>query len=65
MYFRNNDQLRLHWGRYICREYNAIHHGKDRVYRFSINWMSERAEPDNPRVMLPKQTIWNHMCYEK
>ena len=65
MLISKNDELRLHWGRYICREYNAKYFGSDRLYKFSIHWMNERANPDEPRVMNPKQTLWNHVCYDR
>jgi len=61
----NNDQLRLNWGRYICREFNARHFGKHQIYKFTIWWMSERAEPDKPRIPQAKQNLWNHVCYDK
>jgi len=61
----NNDQLRLNWGRYICREYNARHFGKERLYKFSIHWMNELANPDSKRILQPKQTLWNHVCFDK
>jgi len=63
-----NDQLRLHLGRYICREFNNRHFGDSRVWRFSMHWMSERVDPNRqelPRVQQDKQTLWNHVCYDK
>jgi len=64
----NNDQLRLYMGRYICREFNARHFGDSRVWKFSIHWMSERADADRqelPRIQQEKQTLWNHVCYDR
>jgi len=64
---RNNDQLRLNFGRYICREMNSRHHGGAMLHKFSIHWMSERVDPNTPnqRYSQPRQTLWNHLCYEK
>lgn len=62
------EELRLHFGRWLCREYNARHSGDDRVYKFAIHWMNERVDlqkQDGTRYPNPKQTLWNHMCYEK
>jgi len=61
----NNEQLRLNFGRYLCREFNARHSGGERLYKFSLYWMSERAEPNQPRSPLQKQNLWNHVCYDK
>jgi hypothetical protein len=62
------EDLRLNFGRWMCREYNSRHDGNDRVHKFSIHWMSERVDTqkqDGTRYPLPKQTLWNHMCYER
>jgi len=62
------EDLRLNFGRWLCREYNARHFGNDRLWKFAIHWMNERVDvqkQDGTRYPLPKQTLWNHMCYEK
>lgn len=77
------EELRLNFGRWLCREYNSRHDGDDRLYlfevclhrpfdflrhKFSIHWMNERVDvvkQDGTRYPLPRQTLWNHMCYEK
>jgi len=62
------EELRLNFGRWICREYNARHFDDDRVHKFAIHWMNERVDThkqDGTRYPLPRQTLWNHMCYEK
>lgn len=63
-----NDVLRLNFGRWICRNYNARHSGEDRLYTFQLNYMSESYDglkPFAPRVAQPKQLLWNHRCYDK
>eukprot|EP01116_Phalansterium_solitarium_P011134 TRINITY_DN2673_c0_g2_i1.p1 TRINITY_DN2673_c0_g2~~TRINITY_DN2673_c0_g2_i1.p1 ORF type:complete len:697 (+),score=177.83 TRINITY_DN2673_c0_g2_i1:115-2205(+) len=63
-----NNLLRLNYGRYICREYNARHWGGAMLYKFSIHFISDQVDakrPDQPRRKLPHQTLWNHLCYEK
>jgi len=65
---RSNSELRLSWGRWLCREYNSVHTGADRLYLFSIHFMSERVDTDKmdgTRYLLQKMTLWNHICYEK
>jgi len=64
----HKEDLRLNFGRWLCREYNSRHYGNDRLWKFSIHWMNERVDiqkQDGTRYPLPKQTLWNHMCYEK
>jgi len=62
-----NDLLRLNWGRYICREYNSRHIGKEALFKFLIHWVPEQVNPDKPkeREERTKQIIWNHICYER
>jgi len=62
-----NEQLRLNYGRYICREYNSRHFGTERLYQFSIHWIAERAEVEwgTRREPYSKQVLWNHICYDK
>jgi len=62
------EDLRLNFGRWLCREYNARHSGGERLYKYTIYWMNERVDlqkMDGTRYPGGKQTIWNHLCYEK
>jgi hypothetical protein len=62
------EELRLNFGRWLCREYNSRHTGDDRLWKFSIHWMNERIDvqkQDGTRYPLPRQTLWNHMCYDR
>lgn len=64
----HREDLRLNFGRWLCREYNARHEGDDRLYKFEIHWMNERVDvqkQDGTRYPLPRQTLWRHMCYER
>lgn len=62
------EELRLNFGRWLCREFNARNFDNDRVHKFSIHWMNERIDTqkqDGTRYPNPRQTLWNHLCYEK
>jgi len=64
----HREELRLHFGRWLCREFNARNFDNDRVHKFAIHWMNERIDTvkmDGTRYANPKQTLWNHLCYEK
>jgi len=62
------EEIRLYFGRWFCREFNARHQGKDRLHKYSIHFMFERLDMqkmDGSRFPPAKETIWNHLCYEK
>jgi len=64
----NNDVLRLHFGRWICREYNKRHSGAERLFKFEIWLMNERIDGvkmDGSRIFMGKYNMWNHQCYTK
>jgi len=62
------EDIRLYFGRWFCREYNMRHSGTQRLHKYSIHFMFERLDMeklDGSRFPAAKETIWNHMCYEK
>jgi len=64
----SHQTLRLEFGRWLCREYNKVNHGGAMLWKYSIHFMSEKVDTekmDGTRYILPKQTLWNHVCYEK
>jgi len=62
----SNQLLRLHFGRWICREYNKVHRGSEKLYKFSL-WLISENDPDMDlkRSEIGKQILWNHICYDK
>jgi len=56
-----NDQ-RVHFGRYICREWNARHTGPDRLETFQITYMLEETLPDYQPSTPEKVILWEHSC---
>jgi len=63
-----NEQIRLNFGRWVCREYNARHGGDERLLKFEMWLMNERldlAKMDGSRIFTGKRSLWNHMCYYK
>jgi len=62
------EDIRLYFGRWFCREYNARHSGTKRLWKYSIHFVFERldmAKMDGSRFPPARETIWNHLCYEK
>jgi len=62
------EEIRLYFGRWFCREYNARHFGSKKLHKYSIHFMYERLnfeKMDGSRYPPAKETIWNHICYEK
>jgi hypothetical protein len=52
----------LHFGRYICREWNARHAGDEQLVNFQIIYMQEQTQPDYQSSVPQKVVLWNHRC---
>jgi len=64
----SNEVLRLNFGRWLCREYNSVHHGDDRLWKFDMWLVGDRvdmAKMDGTRLPTGRSIIWSHMCYTK
>jgi len=62
------EEVRLQFGRWLCREYNKVHSDPERLHTFAVHWMSEQVETaklDGSRIPKAKVTLWNHICYDK
>jgi len=62
------EDLRLNFGRWLCREFNNRNFDDKRLYKYNIHWMNERVDTtkqDGTRYPGAKQTIWSHVCYDK
>ena len=53
----------MNWGKYICRQYNEDKEGPWRLKSFNIHIVQEVVKPDQPPEPLPKQLLWDHICY--
>lgn len=58
----DNKDLRLHLGRYICREWNARHTGDEQLVDFQITYMKEKTLPDYQRTTPEKVVLREHSC---
>jgi hypothetical protein len=54
---------RLHFGRYICREWNARHAGAKQLMTFQITYMLEETLPDYRRSAPQKTVLSEHRCF--
>jgi hypothetical protein len=67
--FNNHGQqekIRLHWGRWVCREFNTRYHGVQRVKSFQVWIVFETLDldkMDGTRNPAGKSQLWNHVCY--
>ena len=53
---------RLHFGRYICREWNTRHTGAEELMTFQITYMLEETLPDYEYFTPQKVVLWEHSC---
>jgi hypothetical protein len=54
---------RLHFGRYICREWNARHTGAEQLMTFQITFMLEETLPDYQHSAPEKVVLSEHRCF--
>jgi hypothetical protein len=67
-YPHSNNEIRLTFGRWLCRNYNRVNQGVDRLHTYSINLVSETVDTlklDGTRHYNGFSTMWNHICYDK
>jgi len=59
-----NQQIRLEYGRFICREWNTRHPLESQVYEFKIWWMNEFQLLDGTTEPREKELLWHHICMD-
>jgi hypothetical protein len=62
LYEEDYSDLRLHFGRYLCREWNDRHAGSEQLMNFDIIYMLEVTLPDYRRATPEKVVTWEHSC---
>ena len=69
-YFENGfnsdfGDIRLLFGRYICREWNARHNKGRILWTFQVLLTSESINLDGSKpVRFLPNTLWNHQCFD-
>jgi len=56
------EDLRPHFGNYVCSEWNARHAGSEQLVSFDIVYMEEETQPTNRRVTPEKLVVYEHSC---
>lgn len=64
IWLQQHASQRLHFGRYICREWNARHAGTEQLRAFQITYMLEKTLPDYQRSTPQKVVLWEHKCFQ-
>lgn len=60
---RDNSGHRLHFGRYLCRNWNASHTGDETVQTLQIYFMKETTLPKGEVAPVEKVLLWSHDCF--
>ena len=60
----DNDEYTLHYGKYLCRNWNSVHNGDELLERFQIHYMREKTLPNYGIPEIEKVTIWRHKCFK-
>ncbi|MGQ3055958.1 MAG: DCC1-like thiol-disulfide oxidoreductase family protein, partial [Nevskia sp.] len=58
--FANN---RLHYGRYLCRNWNSTHGDGQQLDTFKIIYMLERSMPPGETPKVEQNVLWRHGCF--
>jgi len=58
--FANN---RLHFGRYLCRNWNTTHKGDQQLDTFKIIYMLEMSVPRGQTPKVEQNVLWRHGCF--
>ena len=56
---------RLHYGRYLCRQWNKKREYAKKLDTFKIYYMSEATRLDSSRGTPRKILLWSHSCFKK
>ena len=67
LWLKKYKDYRLHYGRYLCRQWNSGETERERkLTAFRIHFMLERpGPPGQPAKPTEKRTIWRHECFKK
>jgi hypothetical protein len=66
LYLAKNAPLRVYFGNWLCRTWNATHTGDERVNLIYINYMLETTVPPGQKqTPARKDPVWRQYCFEK
>ncbi|MEZ4754666.1 MAG: HTTM domain-containing protein [Bdellovibrionota bacterium] len=54
----------LHYGRYLCRDWNEVHQGADALETIKIYFMLEPTDLNTQTPAVEKVLLWTHWCFE-
>ena len=63
LWIARNEHHRLHFGRYLCRNWNSQHQGDDVLETFSIIYILEKTPKPGGAFATEPITLWNHSCF--
>lgn len=63
IWMKKHKKLRLYYGKYLCRAWNADHRGGERLKSFRIVYMKQVTPPPGQTGKIEPVQIWNHNCY--
>ena len=63
LWIARNEHHRLHFGRYLCRNWNSQHQGDDVLETFSIIYNLEKTPKPEGIITTEPITLWNHSCF--
>jgi len=63
IWMARNEHHRLHFGRYLCRDWNSQHQGGESLETFSIVYMLEKTPDPGDLAEVKRINLWNHSCF--
>jgi len=61
---KKHKALRLPYGQYMCRTWNAEHSGKDKLKTFKIVYMKDPTPKPGKSTEVEPYVIWSHNCFK-
>jgi hypothetical protein len=55
---------RVYYARWVCRHWNRLHHGGDRLDRFQVYYMRADTKPGYVASKPVKVSMWDHYCFD-
>jgi hypothetical protein len=65
LWFEDNEQYLLYFGKYLCRTYNREHEDDERLETLKVTYMLEMTPaPDEPLAPVEREILWEHSCFQ-
>jgi len=65
IYRKTWKDLRLYYGKHLCKVWNAEARGRDKLSSFEIIFVKEMTKPRGEEPVVSQVSIWKHDCFKR